>query len=645
MNRTIFRAALLFSFAAAAAYAAPETRVIYAATAPGVVVPWDQASESAIRQDPRGQWAVAATASTQYRPQDYSAQQATGAPDVPAYGDDKRAWSPNAAERQLEWLELTYAQPVHATEVRVRQTFNPGTIVNVIAVEADGTGHFVWKGRDPNAYAPKQIGWFVVRFPKTPYLVQRVRVTLDTPAAKGWKQIDAVQLVGDTNPPTPAEQAATPAPGAKPPPLLAPAPMQAAPRSPGALPPGWKPRAPYDEEKTFVAPQATKRLAEGVRTLSADPLGPNRFKGVSSPRIIIDNPYLDPADPFFNIPRRMACLPDGSLAVFSTAKTHPDGRMKGNPYATGLWRVAPDGAITAIDRARHILSENRDPECGVTVGASGIDPQEVKPISVAPDGSLIFPYATRWAFGRHARVLKVTPQGWVESIPDEPEACAPKPPPELRELFNDIGSAAQDPQGNTWVMDSGRCRLQRVAPDGRVTTVLDAPQVCPKDEPERYVLADHMLWDAARGEMVMGGSLLWTKSPKTDLYSSIWRVRPDGSFRRIYLARKLRKGGEVADGLGGLALDAQGRIVFGAGNLRGHGWRILRLDEATGRTSVLAGSASDADTIYADGPAMQARFHTIRDLCYAPDGTLFVHDANHVIRKITPDGQVSTWAF
>jgi hypothetical protein len=514
-------------------------------------------------------------------------------------------------------------------------------------VEADGTGHFVWKGRDPNAYAPKQIGWFVVRFPKTPYLVQRVRVTLDTPAAKGWKQIDAVQLVGDTNPPTPAEQAATPAPGAKPPPL--PALTQAAPRPPGALPPGWKPRAPYDEEKTFVAPQATKRLAEGVRTLSTDIRDPNRLKGLASPRIVIDNPYLDPAAPFFNIPRRMACLPDGSLAVFSTAKTHPDGRMKGNPYATGLWRVAPDGAITAIDRARHIMSEGRDPECGVTVGASGIDPQEVKPISVAPDGSLIFPYATRWAFGRHARVLKVTPQGWVESIPDEPEACAPQPPPELRELFNDIGSAAQDPQGNTWVMDWGRCRLQRVAPDGSVSTVLDAPQVCPKDEPERYVLADHMLWDAARGEMVMGGSLEWRKAPKADIYTSIWRVRPDGSFRRIYLARTLRKGGELASGVDGLALDAQGRVVFGTGIVntgvvQGDGAQILRLDETTGRTSVLAGRAPAINVNHADGPARQAHFSGIRGLCYAPDGTLFVHDTL-VIRKITPDGQVSTWAF
>jgi hypothetical protein len=86
-------------------------------------------------------------------------------------------------------------------------------------------------------------------------------------------------------------------------------------------------------------------------------------------------------------------------------------------------------------------------------------------------------------------------------------------------------------------------------------------------------------------------------------------------------------------------------VVFGVGNVRGHGWRILRLDEATGRTSVLAGCTSDADTIYADGPVMQARFRTIRDLCYAPGGTLFVNDANPVIRKITPNGEVTTWAF
>lgn len=415
-----------------------------------------------------------------------------------------------------------------------------------------------------------------------------------------------------------------------------------------ALPPGWKPRGQYDEEKTFVAPQATVKVAQGVRQLSSGVGDEKKFKGgVISPRILIDNPYLDPADPFLNIPRQMACLPDGSLAVFSTARRHPSGRMQGNPYATGLWRVAPDGAIAAIDRARHTLTEGRDPECGVTVGASGLDPGKVGPISVAADGSLVFPYRAGWASGRSARVLRVTPDNVVEAVPaGDAQSCAPQPPASYRDTFNDIGAAARDPDGNTWVMDHGRCLLARVAPDGRVTTLLSESQVCPPGEPERYVRADSMAWDNARGELVTAGSLIWTKAPKADLYSTVWRIRPDGTFRRMYLAGKLRKGLPSIDGIGGLALDAKGRIVFGAGiNRPGGGYQILRLDEATGRTEVVAGAPRPTDVNHADGPAKQAHFGTVRGLCHAPDGTLFVHDANHLIRKRSPDGQVTTWAF
>jgi hypothetical protein len=159
-------------------------------------VPWDQLKEADILADPHGQWASGATASTQYRPDDYSAKQATGAPDVAGYSDNKHAWSPSTSERQAEWLELTFAKPVHATAVRVRQSFNPGTIVKLEAIAADGTTHLLWSGKDANAYPKDRVAWFLVRFPRTDYPVQRVRLSLDTPAAKGWKQIDAVQLVG-----------------------------------------------------------------------------------------------------------------------------------------------------------------------------------------------------------------------------------------------------------------------------------------------------------------------------------------------------------------------------------------------------------------------------------------------------------------
>jgi hypothetical protein len=412
--------------------------------------------------------------------------------------------------------------------------------------------------------------------------------------------------------------------------------------APPALPPGWKPRGLHEEEKSFVAPQATVKVAaDGVRDLPPQAI---RERGKST-RLLVDNPYLDPADPFFNMPRQMACLPDGSVVVFSTAKQHADGRMKGNPYATGLWRIAPDGAITAVDRARHVLSEGRDPECGVGVGASGLDPAKVRPITVAPDGSLVFPYWPGWvASMRYARVLRVMPDGRVEPVPaTDPLACAPRPSDTYRSMFEDLSSAAFDSEGNLWAKDG--CRLLQVARDGKVTTLLDADRVCPRDRThDQWILGSFMVWDAARREMVMGGSIISAR-PR-DLLSTIWRVRADGSVRRVYLARKVGAPPRI-DGISALTLDAKGRILFGAGLVaQGDGHQILRLvDEDSGRTEVVAGAPRPTDIKHADGPAKSAHFGTVRGLCFAPDGTLYVHDANHLIRKITPAGQVTTWAF
>jgi len=200
-----------------------------------------------------------------------------------------------------------------------------------------------------------------------------------------------------------------------------------------------------------------------------------------------------------------------------------------------------------------------------------------------------------------------------------------------------------DSEGNLWATDG--CRLLKAAPDGKVTTLLDADRVCPRDKTrDHWITGSFMVWDAAHGEMVMGGSIL-SAQPR-DLFSTIWRVRADGSVRRVYLARKVGAPPRV-DGISGLALDAKGRVHFGAGLLsQGGGYQILRLvDENSGRTEVVAGAPRPTDVRHADGPAKSAHFGTVKELCFGPDGTLFVHDANHLIRKVTPAGQVTTWAF
>ncbi|MEW5740387.1 MAG: hypothetical protein AB1938_15770 [Myxococcota bacterium] len=396
----------------------------------------------------------------------------------------------------------------------------------------------------------------------------------------------------------------------------------------------------------FVPPEATKRLASGVRQLSAN-VDEEHFRGdITSPRILIDNPYVDPSDPFFGIPRQMACLSDGSLAVFANAKKHLRGYMKGNPYAIGLWRIAPDGAITAIDRARPTWGEGRDlPGCGVTIGHTGILPEWVGPMSVAADGSLVFPSQARWADGRNGTVLRVTiPDGAVEPVPNDPAACKTAPPESVKTRFEDVASAVRDPDGNTWIRDRARCELLRVDPGGGVTTVLGRDKLCPKGQPENHVSGEFMQWDASRGELVSSGSYIATK-PR-DVFSTIWRIRPDGTLRRVYLARKVGAPPRV-DGISGLTVDGKGTIFFGAGLLSsGGGYQILKLvDEAKGRTQVVAGAPRPTDVNHGDGPALKAHFGTVRGLCFTKDGTLYVHDANHLIRKISPAGQVTTWAF
>lgn len=142
------------------------------------------------------QWATAARASSEYRATDYSASQATGAPDVAAHGDSSRAWTPKTKDQGEEWLEVTFARAVHATGVRVVQSYHPGAIVRIEAIDADGRTSELWKGPDSTAYTKARIGVLDATFPRTTFPVQKVRIVLDTKRSAEWREIDAVGLLG-----------------------------------------------------------------------------------------------------------------------------------------------------------------------------------------------------------------------------------------------------------------------------------------------------------------------------------------------------------------------------------------------------------------------------------------------------------------
>jgi hypothetical protein len=149
-----------------------------------------------IKHDPKGQWAIQASASSTYNDASgtaaWSANQATGAPNVDKYGDDGKAWTSKTPDAGIEWLDLTFPKPVHADEVRIRESCGSGAVIKVEVFDEQNAAHTVWAGNDPTT----DLNYLMLKFPPTPYKTARVKITLATNVVPGWNEIDAVQLLG-----------------------------------------------------------------------------------------------------------------------------------------------------------------------------------------------------------------------------------------------------------------------------------------------------------------------------------------------------------------------------------------------------------------------------------------------------------------
>ena len=181
--------------AAPAAPAAPPTAAEREAERKKAQIEW-ALKQDEIKSDPNGQWATDAKASSTFNDANgntsYSASQATGEPNVQAYSTTPQAWSSKTPDSGIEWLELTFAKPVRANAVRVRESSGSGALIKIEVFDEKGVAHTVWSGAD----STKELNYLIAEFPKTAFMTNRVKLTLATNVVGGWNQIDAVQLVG-----------------------------------------------------------------------------------------------------------------------------------------------------------------------------------------------------------------------------------------------------------------------------------------------------------------------------------------------------------------------------------------------------------------------------------------------------------------
>lgn len=141
------------------------------------------------------QWAVKASASSEFLDERWSAMQATGKPDTLACVDSVTAWAA-ANQNTIEWIDLEYKQAVIPAEINIYQNYNPSQVTEVAVFTENGEKYVVWEGYPEKVKdCPDRMSVTVDKGFNKP--VRQVRVTLDQRVnGWGWNEIDAVELTG-----------------------------------------------------------------------------------------------------------------------------------------------------------------------------------------------------------------------------------------------------------------------------------------------------------------------------------------------------------------------------------------------------------------------------------------------------------------
>jgi sugar lactone lactonase YvrE len=205
------------------------------------------------------------------------------------------------------------------------------------------------------------------------------------------------------------------------------------------------------------------------------------------------------------------------------------------------------------------------------------------------------------------------------------------------EYQNAMSGAAVDRQGNTYV--GGGRRIRVIAPDGTVKSFFEGSESLPDGLKVLAVDNTGAVYAAAGSTGPAAGVPIYVP---TRPYGAIYKINSDKTVS--LLAGKAGVQG-MADGSGDSARFSSigGGVLDSAGNLyvADSANHVVRKITPAGLVSTIAGQAGVPG--YGDGTAAQAKFWLPVDVKIDGQGNLYVADRNNaVVRKISASGIVST---
>jgi DNA-binding beta-propeller fold protein YncE len=180
-----------------------------------------------------------------------------------------------------------------------------------------------------------------------------------------------------------------------------------------------------------------------------------------------------------------------------------------------------------------------------------------------------------------------------------------------------------DARGQVYFVHGERSRILRVDAMGKLTTFLQG------EEGKKLSAPHHLVLDK-EGNLYSVG----------DRDGGVWKITPEGKSTQVYPPVDWVGIGFVGSGGNPFTLDADGNLICIHYRPSKHS-QVLKVGP-DGRLASLAGG----DWGYADGKGTQARFRDLHGAAFAwaADGSLLVTDNGTSIRRITTDGTVTTLA-
>ncbi len=233
-------------------------------------------------------------------------------------------------------------------------------------------------------------------------------------------------------------------------------------------------------------------------------------------------------------------------------------------------------------------------------------------------------------------IRKITPQGVVSVLAGVSGESGFGDGPALEAQFNSPAAVAVAEDGTVFVADSDNHVIRKISTRGVVSTVAGSPG----HEGSEDGTGSRARFSSPQGLTVDKGILYVADSGNDTLR----KITPAGVVTT--LAGKAGESGHEDgigaaarfDGLMGVRVDAQGVIWVVDGNNH-----VIRQVTPQGKVSTWAGGVGKSGST--DGPAREARFNSPSGMALDAAGNVYVADTlNEVIRKITPAGEVSTLA-